>query len=219
VPDANVTGFLAPFLVLMAFNLLAAAFSDGFDWLYPAKVIATVLALVLFPQGWRMLRQPCEARGPIRFGGTWLPILNGVIVFAVWVGLVWDADGSRGMPEALRAAPPAMAVIWIIFRVFGSVITVPIVEELAFRGYLMRRLAVPDFASVPLRSVPFWCVAASSLAFGLMHQQWLAGILAGGAYAFAARSHNRLRDAVLAHAVTNGLIAFTVLSRDAWWLW
>jgi exosortase E/protease (VPEID-CTERM system) len=217
--SSNVTAYLGPFLVLMAANIIAAAFSDGFDWLYPVKVIATLVALMLFPHGWKMLTHVSSDGEPSRRWSMLSPVLNGVLVFILWIGLVWRADDPRGVPEVLSAVPPAMAIVWIFFRVFGSVVTVPLVEELAFRGYLMRRLASPEFESMALRAAPFWSVAISSLAFGLMHQHWFAGMLAGAAYAIAARGRNRLRDAVLAHAVTNGLIAVMVLTCDAWWLW
>ena len=36
-------------------------------------------------------------------------------------------------------------MVWLIFRLVGSVVTVPVAEELAFRGYLTRRAIAADF--------------------------------------------------------------------------
>jgi CAAX prenyl protease-like protein len=59
----------------------------------------------------------------------------------------------------------------------------------------------------------------SSIVFGLMHSSWLAGTLAGLAYAFAVSRRGQLLDAVLAHATTNALLAGYVLVTGAWALW
>jgi membrane protease YdiL (CAAX protease family) len=63
-------------------------------------------------------------------------------------------------------------------------------------------------------------LAVSSVAFGLLHaQNWLAATLAGVAYALAQRARGRTADAVVAHAVTNLLIAIAVLVFGATWPW
>jgi membrane protease YdiL (CAAX protease family) len=59
----------------------------------------------------------------------------------------------------------------------------------------------------------------SSAAFGLLHERWFAATLCGGLYALAAWRTGRLRDAVVAHAVTNALIAAVVLASGRWGLW
>jgi CAAX prenyl protease-like protein len=100
------------------------------------------------------------------------------------------------------------------------VVTVPIAEELAFRGYLARRFLRRDFDSVPFTGLTALSIALSSVAFGLMHgQQWGVGILAGLAYAFALRWRGRMGDAVVAHAVSNLLLAAWVLGFGDWAQW
>jgi membrane protease YdiL (CAAX protease family) len=48
---------------------------------------------------------------------------------------------------------------------------------------------------------------------------WLAGILAGGFYAWAMLRRGRIADAVIAHATTNALLAVYVLVFQKWHLW
>jgi membrane protease YdiL (CAAX protease family) len=70
------------------------------------------------------------------------------VVFAVWIGLEWamgKTDSPAAIPGPLAEMPAGLAAAWLIFRVLGSVITVPIAEEWAFRGYALRRLVSPDF--------------------------------------------------------------------------
>ncbi|MFH1973985.1 MAG: CPBP family glutamic-type intramembrane protease [Pseudomonadota bacterium] len=58
-----------------------------------------------------------------------------------------------------------LAVAWLIFRVLGSVITVPIAEELAFRGYALRRLISSDFDKISPRRFTWLSHFSSFLAF------------------------------------------------------
>jgi CAAX prenyl protease-like protein len=96
---------------------------------------------------------------------------------------------------------------------------VPLVEELAFRGYLMRRLVAADFERVRPEAVTWASCLLSSLAFGLLHRSWPAGAAAGMIFALAYRRRGRLFDAVLAHSVTNGLVVIFALAAGDRQLW
>ena len=65
--------------------------------------------------------------------------------------------------------PVGLAVAWLIFRVPGSAVTVPIAEELAFRGYLLRRLISADFDRLSLIRFTWLSFFASSVLFGVLH--------------------------------------------------
>src|SRR5438128_1765399 len=109
---------------------------------------------------------------------------------------------------------------WLGFRTLAAVVTVPIAEELAFRGFLIRRLISADFESIDSRTFTYFSVLVSSIAFGLLHGgHWLAGTVAGIAYAAAFLQRGRIGDAVAAHATTNALLAACVLFRGNWYLW
>lgn len=205
-----VAAFLLPLLVLIAMNMLIAAFSDGFDQLYPLKVILTAAVLFWFR---------CEYK-VLDWSWSWGAALNGILVFVVWIILAgFGVQNESEIPLALEQLSSLGASLWLIFRVAGSVLTVPLAEELAFRGYLLRRFVSADFDEVAYDQAPLWAVFASSLLFGLMHGRWLAGTFAGLCYAFAARRRGQLCDAVVAHSITNALIAADVLLAGAWSLW
>ena len=111
------------------------------------------------------------------------------------------------------------AALWVGCRVIGAVITVPVAEELAFRGYMMRKLIASEFATVRLGQFTWHSFLLSSLLFGVLHGRWLAGTLAGMGYALVLARRGHLADAVLAHMTTNTLLAAYVLSYRAWALW
>ena len=206
--------YLGPLLALDGAVMVttAASAGSGFDALYPARVLAVVAALVASRRSYAAWSWPRSV--------PWAGIGLGVAVFAVWMALEPAAAGaSSAIPEGLVRLPAPLAAAWLAFRVFGSVVTVPLAEELAFRGYLTRRLISPDFTNVDPKRFTAVSLVVSSLAFGALHGRWLAGSLAGLAYALAFHRRGRLGDAVAAHATTNALIAAHVLINGAWGLW
>ncbi len=205
--------YLLPFLAIVATQMLAGAVSTGssFDVLYPLRVVAAGAVLLAFHRSYR----------GIRWTFSWEAAAAGVGVFALWMALepTPDAEETAAFASALHALPPGMMALWLVARVVGSVVTVPIAEELAFRGYLMRRLVDADFERVSLRTFTVLAFVVSSVLFGVMHGRWLAGTLAGMCYALVVYRRGELGDAIGAHALTNALIAAYVLATGHWLLW
>ena len=92
--------------------------------------------------------------------------------------------------------PVWLAVIWLALRAFGSIALVPIAEELAFRGYLARALVSRQFEQVGFGEFRWLAFVGSSLAFGFVHQRWVAACLAGAVYALLMYRTKRLSDPV-----------------------
>jgi CAAX prenyl protease-like protein len=138
----------------------------------------------------------------------------------VWIAAARALIPAAGMPGELAAMHPAARALWIGSRLAGSVVTVPIAEELAYRGYLLRRIGHSAFEEVPFQSVRWPALCATAVIFGLAHGAlWLPGIVAGLAYGWVVIHRGRLGEAVTAHATTNGLVAAAVLGWQQWQLW
>ena len=135
----------------------------------------------------------------------------------VWTGqhgiVAWALE------QAVDALPGWWRASWLILRILGSALIVPIAEELAFRGFLARRLIAAEFEEVPFGTFTWFSFLLSSLLFGAMHQSVLAGTAAGAVYAVATYQRGRLSDAVASHSTTNLLIAVQVLFGNACGLW
>jgi CAAX prenyl protease-like protein len=124
------------------------------------------------------------------------------------------------MPAALAGASVAVRTSWIAIRALAASTTVPIAEELAFRGFLLRRLMAEDFEAVPPGHFTWPALLLSSVAFGALHgQRWIAGTLAGLVYGLAMAHRGKFADAVVAHATTNAILAVYVLLSSQWQLW
>ncbi len=199
--------FLMPLLAILAAGMISGAMSGGFEWFYGLRVLAGGAALWFFRKHYGAIDFRCGWQGPAA----------GVIVFVLWV---WGDTPAAPTPAALVAAPPALSWAWIVLRVIGGTLMVPVAEELAFRGFGLRRLIADDFESVSWQTFTWPSLLISSLLFGLMHgERWLAGIAAGIVYALVMLWRGRLGDAVVAHGVTNGLLAIWVLVYGRWELW
>jgi exosortase E/protease (VPEID-CTERM system) len=203
--------YLAPLVAILATALVTGAFTSGFDWLYPVRVLAAAGVL------WKFRRDYVE----LRWTWSWLALAIGAGTFLLWMALERRAAGDAGatFSASLDALSPVAAVVWLVFRVVGSVLTVPLAEELAFRGYLTRRLIADEFESVPIGRFTWFSFVLSSALFGALHGRWIAGTLAGMLYALAVYRRGELADAVLAHTTTNALIAVYVLATGSWSLW
>jgi hypothetical protein len=57
---------------------------------------------------------------------------------------------------------------WLVFRVVGFAVTVPLAEEFAFRGRVSRRLIAAGFQEVTLGRFTCLCFLASSALFGAL---------------------------------------------------
>jgi CAAX prenyl protease-like protein len=204
------TAYLLPFLAILATGMLVRAVSANFDWLYPMRFIAAAAVLISFRRAYTSLDW--------RFG--WIGPASGVLAFVIWVVLASPLNNEVPMPAALAAAAPADRSVWITIRVLAAVLTVPIAEELAFRGFLLRRVVSKDFQEVDPRTFTWMGIVLSSVAFGVLHgQQWLAGVITGALYALAMIRTGRIGESVIAHATTNGLLAAYVLLYHRWNFW
>jgi CAAX prenyl protease-like protein len=199
-----------PELILLITTLLTSAFSAGFEWLYPVRVVATACALAYLWKHFNFKQLSIQA----------VPVLIGVGVFFLWIVLVPPSvDKSREFSAGLASVSSVAALGWIVIRVIGTTFIVPLAEELAFRGYLINVLSknpAPGdkpyvFAWLPL--------IASSIFFGALHSQWIAGVLAGVAFGLARYFRGKIWDAVIAHMVANGLLAAYVLTTQQWSYW
>jgi exosortase E/protease (VPEID-CTERM system) len=202
--------YLLPLLVILAAGMIAHALSSGFESLYPLRLAAALAVLWIYRRAYVQL--------DLRFG--WRGPAVGAGVFLLWIACAAFMTSPASEPALLSSMPLPTRSLWIGCRVLAAVFTVPIAEELAYRGYLLRRLIAARFEAVSYSAARWPALVVSAVAFGIMHAGlWLPGIAAGLAYGALAMRTNRLGECIAAHAVTNALLAVYVLSFDQWQLW
>src|SRR5262249_7352797 len=124
--------------------------------------------------------------------------------------------------SAVSNVPPDVRnLTWFRWtRAVGCALLVPVIEELFWRGWLLRWLSARDFQKVPWNLyVPraFWTVA---ILFAAEHgPYWEVGLAAGIIYNWLLLRTNNLADCVLGHIVTNTLLSLYVLINGRWEYW
>ncbi len=165
----------------------------------------------------------------LRASQPWASAFLGIAVFLVWIAPDqlfgyrhhWIFENAI-TGAAVSSLAPALRhnVFFLTCRVASSVLLVPIIEELFWRGWLMRWLVGIDFLKVPLGAfspASFWLVA---VLFASEHgPYWEVGLAAGIAYNWWMVRTRNLADCMVAHAVTNALLSAYVLIAGLWQYW
>ena len=153
----------------------------------------------------------------------------GAAVFLIWIGPDvlfgyrhhWLFDNPiTGI--AVSSAPAALHtnVLFILCRVIGCAVLVPILEELFWRGWFMRWLINDKFETVPLGTYApraFWITA---ILFASEHgSYWEVGLAAGIIFNSWMIRTRSLADCIMAHAVTNAMLSAYVLTAHHWEFW
>jgi CAAX prenyl protease-like protein len=216
---------VAPFAVFMAvLALRGVAPTDGswgFDvrWLYGVQVVATAALLGWW---WREYGELTRQNLPTLREGA-LAVAVGLVVLVLWVNLdaPWMTITAGGAAEPFVALNTIGDLHWplIIMRWVGAALLVPVMEELFWRSFLMRWLQAPAFEGVQPMHVGLKAVVLSTFVFMLAHTLWLAAIIAGLAYAWLYIRTGKLWVAVMAHAVTNGVLGIWVVMTGNWQFW
>jgi len=212
--------FAAPFAAFIALLGLQSTLGLSLSWEYPLRVVVVSAVLALFSL-------PLISQRP-RYAIQ--SVLVGLAVFVIWVGpdIAWPSYRSHwlfqnGLMGTVRSSIPAGTrsdLVFLGFRLFGTAIVVPMIEELFWRGWLMRYIIHSEFQKVPFGKyapLSFWLTA---IFFASEHGPfWEVGLLAGIIYnGWMIRTRN-LSDCILAHAVTNACLGAYVLVFGKWQYW
>lgn len=210
--------YVAPFgLYLVFLGVQGRSSPESLVWLYPLKTLAVAGALLAFRKRYEELRPSFSL----------LALATGAVAIGVWIAIDPLYPGLSRLTGGTAPAPfdpwtlPSMGSRWtfIAFRVLGAVLIVPLMEELFWRGFLIRWLVKDDFKSVPVGTFTPFSFGATVLLFGAEHEQWLAGLICGALYNLLLYRTKTLADCVAAHATSNALLAVWVIATADWALW
>ena len=193
---------IVPFFVFMVSALLASTFSETPSFYYPLRFAMVFAALWAFR---RVLARIDWRPDPLSLG-------VGAAIGVAWVATAPAAkEADVALTAMLAAASTAWFVLWVVCRILGTAVLVPIVEELFFRGYILRAI---DVVGAPERRVLAILVSAGLFAF--LHDRWLAAGLAGLIFGLLALRRDRIADPIYAHATANAVIAAWAASSGDW---
>ncbi|MBS4068185.1 MAG: CAAX prenyl protease-related protein [Sulfurimonas sp.] len=220
---------VAPFALFMVFIALEEAlrnpnikdlfhFSDSVILcLYPIKALSTGLLILMFRRNYTELHWQDLGKLP----ATLLSLAVGIIVFILWIQMDWPwaTIGTSGGYNPTLMSENFTYYLLIVFRIVGAALIVPIMEELFWRSWLLRYLISKDFQCVEIGRFSLSSFLIGAIMFGLEHNLWLAGIMAGVCYNILLYRTRSIAQCILAHAVTNFMLGLYVLQTGRWEFW
>ncbi len=218
--------YFAPFLAFYAVLGLGAAISHLFDgyafwvasnpryWECPMQTFVC-LALVIYWWRWYELKIP---RQPLFTIGI------GILALILWIApQQWLKFPPRvdGFDPAFFGASGWKYGLNLGLRFFRLVVVVPLIEEIFWRGFLLRYLIREDFTKVPVGAFSWLSFGVVTAGFTMEHSvpDWPAAAITGALFNLVAYRTRSLSSCVLVHAVTNAMLGVYILRTGQWGFW
>jgi CAAX prenyl protease-like protein len=208
------------FIALLALNGLLKKIDNRFwlssaeYWIYPLQTVFCGGLVIWFRRQYQWHRLA-------RIG---LAIAIAVVVFLVWI----SPQTFFGFSPRVAGFDPdifsgQITLYWstIILRFLRLVVVVPLIEEIFWRGFLLRYLIAEDFDRVAFGSFSWLSFTAVTVLFAFSHSKadWAAALLTGALYNLVAYRAKSLSSCILTHAVTNLLLGLWIMKTQQWGFW
>ena len=223
---ARVRAYLAPIAVFFGFlilgDLVKNKLGEGYShwalaepqyWIFPLQTF--VCAAILWTQRRRYVFAPMKGFG--------FATLIGLVALAIWIApqtIFGRAPRTDGF-DPFRFGGGLPFWLNLSLRILRMVVIVPLIEELFWRGFLLRYLVRQEFDTVPMGTFTWMSFAITTVGFCFEHQQrdWPAALLTGALFNLVAYRTRSLAACVLTHAVTNLALALYILHTKQWGFW
>jgi uncharacterized protein len=217
--------YTLPFIAFMVFLALSQWIGGAFKesgnfllaqpqyWMYPLQTVVCAGILAWF---WK--------RYPFPVKGILLGFVGGIVALVIWISpqlIFGAAPRTDGFNPEVFIENPTLYWLTVIARFARLVIVVSLLEEIFWRGFLMRYLIDEKFTSIPFGTYKPFAFFGTALGFMLVHQpsDYIAAFLTGLIYNGLAVKTKSLLACVVAHATTNLLLGFYIMGTKQWGFW
>lgn len=221
----------APYMAYLALLALRGAVPESLDWV--ASIVRGVGSLIVVWLVWKHLPR----LGKPHWG---IVIVAGILSTLLWVAgehffrevLGWPArlplplfSGQPDPPEQINPFNKfdAAWLAWttIVTRIAVAITAVPIVEELFWRGFLLRAfIKWEDFDRVPLGAFTWFSLIGTALLSTVQHpDNWAVSIVLWIGWNALMVWKRSLACLMYTHALTNLLLYVYVVYRGDWIFW
>ena len=221
--------YIAPFAMFMILTQFETfeALRPYYPWVYGAK-IAVIIATCIW----------CARKGlwpAFSTKGFGLAVLFGIVGLGIWIGIsqlaleqrlvevapfLKSVIGERVGYNVWKEIPSQPgAIAFLAVRLIGLALVVPLIEELFWRGFLLRYLIEERFTTVPIGTYTTFSFALVTVFFALVHPEILAALVWGAGINILLYRTQNLWATVVGHGVTNLALGIYVLSTGQWMYW
>lgn len=183
-------------------------------WVYPLQTILCAAVLCRFWRDYHFAQLRRVA----------FTIAVALVVFTLWI----SPQAFFGMPArtagfnpAVFSGHPTQYYTTLLLRFVRLAVVVPLIEEVFWRGFLLRYFIDERFTIVPFGAFSWISFGAVTLGFMLAHAipDWPAAAITGALYNVVAYRTKSLSSCVLAHAATNLLLGGWIMATEQWGFW
>jgi len=194
-------------------HVLVGGFAARYT-LYPLQTVVCA-GVILMYWGEYHLARPRAA---------WLAVAIGVLAYAIWVApqvVFHDVPRLDGFDPDLFARNRAIYCAVLGMRFVRLILVVPVLEELFWRGFLLRYLVNERFETVPFGTYARMANIVVAVGFMFEHAaaDYPAALATGLLYNLVAFRTRSLSSCIVAHAVTNALLGVYILMTRQWGFW
>lgn len=216
--------YCAPFVVFMLFlaltDLVAGLgrteffFAKPKYWIFPLQTLVCGALVIGF---WRNYQ--------LKFPkGGLFAVFIGLLVLGIWIApqeiLKFPPRLDGFDPTVFPSGSPQY---WgtVVLRFLRLAVVVPFVEEIFWRGFLLRYLIKEDFESVPMGTFSWVSFGSVTVLFGFAHwgPDFVPALATGVLFNLVAIRTRSLSACILTHAVTNLLLGFYIMTTRQWGFW
>jgi CAAX protease family protein len=223
--------YFAPFIVFLGLLMLGGLVRSLFDghahwifaspqyWIHPLQIIVCAAVLAHYWQHY-------EWRPPKR---VFFTVAIGIVAFVLWVSplaylverFFLKAERMPGFDPGFFGTEGLAYFLNVGCRFVRLVVIVPLVEEIFWRGFLLRWLIRDEFMTVPFGSYQRTSFLVVMILFMVEHApaDYPAALLTGALFNFVAIHTRSLSSCVLVHAVTNLLLGLYILRTGQTGFW
>jgi len=217
--------YVVPFILYLLLSQVAVSYDGLYPWLYIITVAVVSGATIYLLIGKHLLQIHKNV----------LPgVAVGIVGIIVWILLsqsnldevvvsvlpVWLQPGQRlGFNPFQTISEPFFRWIFVLVRSVGLVLLVPVVEELFWRGFLLRWVISANWEEQPIGIFTFRSFLWVVLLFTTAHPEWFAAAVYCILLNLLLYWKKDLWLCVVAHCTSNFSLVVYVLLTGSWVLW
>ncbi len=221
----SILPYVLPFALYLLLTQIPLQFPAYYPWLHALCVALVGLATIYLLRG----------KGLVRIHGNILPGIlvgiGGILLWIVLCDLQLEAAIMSYLPDWLQPQPraafnpfrdiatPLGQWSFIAARILGMAVLVPFAEEIFWRGFLLRWIISPDWQKIGIGSYSLKSFCWVVLLFTLAHPEWLAAVVYCSLLNLLLYWKRDLWNCIVAHGVSNLILAIYVLATGTWQLW
>ncbi len=218
---------VAPFIAFLALMALESLFDPANKpWLYALRTFGALGVAILFRKYWPPLG---KIHLPIAVAVGLVVAVGWVVVHKWFAGFGWypytQVLGRDPTPDEFYIPHQQLGTglgYWsfLLVRIGGAATVVPLVEELFWRGFVLRFLINPHrFEEVPLGRFTWVSFLACSLLSAAEHPMWEVGIGCWVVYNLLFYWKKSLLCLMVTHGITNLALYIYVVVYQDWVFW